>query len=38
MDEQDLNVGKKMNSNNADLASIDLENPLIRLFLIQTME
>jgi len=36
-DEQDLNVGKKMNSNNADSASIDLENPLIRVIRIQTI-
>ena len=36
-DEQDLNVGKKMNSNNADSESIDLENLLNRIILIPMM-
>jgi len=36
-DVQDLNMGKKMNSNNADSESINLENPLIRRILIQTI-
>jgi len=36
-DEQDLNLGKKMNIKEADSESINLEYPLIRIILIQTV-
>ena len=36
-DEQDLNLGKKMNIIEADSENINLENPLIRVIQIQTV-